>query len=139
MSLIVTERRQDAIYWKAGPLDAHGRYTYPNEPIAIKVRWDDINNTIIAKDGTTITTTAMVYVGFDMFEGDFLMLGELFFEEGPDGSGGTSYFYESGSSGEHIPIQIDPVPQNNPRAWEVKRVTKAANFHNTEFFRKVYL
>lgn len=76
MSLIDKMRRQDAVYWAVDTTNPSGQPTYAT-PIDIKVRWEDVQEEYIGKDGTTQVSNAIVFVGLDVKLDDVLMLGTV--------------------------------------------------------------
>jgi len=76
MALLDRMRRQDAVYWAPDTTSPTGQPTYA-APIDIKVRWEDVQEEYIGKDGTTQVSNAIVFVGLDVVLDGVLMLGTV--------------------------------------------------------------
>lgn len=67
---------QDAIYWGNPTPDGYGGFTY-DDPVQIKVRWDQKQEIVTNDKGTEVISDAQVLVNFDMKPGEYLMLGTI--------------------------------------------------------------
>jgi hypothetical protein len=77
MSFETRIRKQNAVYFRrTGSLDSFGNDTF-EEGIAVKVRWNNTKNTVRTDKGETVETNHKVFVGQEMFEGDWLCLGSV--------------------------------------------------------------
>ena len=87
MGLITSMRRQDAIYWPPATPDNYGRPTYGalvelvlDGADNFRVRWEDVAEEFVDQDGTTKTSSSIVYVpqlpdGSEVEVGGWLWLG----------------------------------------------------------------
>lgn len=74
MSRITRNLRQKAMYWAPNGENEFGNTTYA-EPVEISVRWTDIAELTVTKDGRTVTSKSKVMVDQDVEEGGLLWLG----------------------------------------------------------------
>lgn len=128
MGIISKMRKQNAIYWPPALPDDYGR------PVAgplvelvqsvgvgnFRVRWEDKAKQYLDAQGTTRTSSSVVYVprlpdGTEIEVGGFLWLGDVL-------------------------DLVDTIsPLANPGAGEVMRFEKLPNLKNTQQLRTVYL
>jgi len=59
------QRNQTCVYWAASQPDGYGGYTYAN-PVELKCRWQNVNQTIMNKESEEILCRAIVFVGQDI-------------------------------------------------------------------------
>lgn len=102
----------DAVLWSKTGNDDVGQPAYA-APVAIKVRWEDVEETFIDGAGRTQVSKAKVYVGLDVPDSSALMLGKL-----------------TDLSGSQL---IDPF--GNEHCWEVKGFSKIPNRKGKKFLR----
>ncbi len=76
MSIITRMLRQQGIYWSLAGTDADGQPTW-NDPIQIKVRWEDKLHEVGDKEGERQEPMGRVYVDRDVTIGSYLLLGEI--------------------------------------------------------------
>lgn len=76
MSLLDRMRRQWAVYWAYTGQDRNGKDTY-DEPIPIKVRWEDRTEQDFLPSGQQVIVKSTVYVDRTMSLGGVLWLGLL--------------------------------------------------------------
>lgn len=69
---------QTAIYWGNPVPNGKGGYTF-DDPVSIKVRWDDVNELIRDNNGVDFLSVAQVLVTQDLSNGGYLWLGGLEF------------------------------------------------------------
>lgn len=67
-------RRQDATLWVNTGSDGYSGFTFAT-PKVIKVRWEERSELFITNEGEQETSSAVVYLGQDVANGDFLALG----------------------------------------------------------------
>ena len=127
MGIITKMRRQDAIYWPPGTAGAYGAPTHGALVELVRtadgnyqVRWEDKSDEFIAADGTTTTSSAVVYVpplpgGGEVALGGYLWLGA------------------------RADLADEADPKANPGAHEVRRVDMLPNLRATETLRTAYL
>ncbi len=115
MSLIKTRMlKQTAVWWPSTSFDDYGKPIVAT-PIEISVRWEDVNEEFIDKNGTVRLSTSQVYVDRDVEVGGVLMLGEL--DSGVD----------------------EDDPKKTDGAGEIRRLDKFPNLRATEFLRRAWL
>ena len=114
MSIITTMRRQNAVYWAFSSIDQYGKKSFAN-PVAIRVRWDDVVEEFLDSEGERRFSKSLVYVGIDMAIGGVLMLGTL------------------------ADITDSVNVKENDGAWEIRRFDKVPNLKATETLRIAYL
>jgi len=128
MRIICDMRRQNAIYWPPAGVDGFGHKTFGPlvELIFTKptgnhrVRWKDRTEEFLDATGTIQRSNAVVHVprlpgGGEVEVGGFLWLGV------------------------RNDLTDEQVPQNNPEAFEIRRVDKIPTFGNDQQIRKAYL
>ena len=76
MSLLDSMRRQWCVYWAYLEQDRYGKDVY-DDPIAIKVRWEDKSEQDFLPTGQEVMITSTVYVDRLMALGGMLWLGLL--------------------------------------------------------------
>lgn len=76
MSLLDSMRRQWCVYWEYTGQDRNGKDTY-DDPIAIKVRWEDKAEQDFLPTGQEVMIKSTVYVDRTMPLGGVLWLGLL--------------------------------------------------------------
>ena len=76
MSVITKMRKQTAVYWPPGTVDAYGRPTQ-GTAVEISCRWEDAHEQFLDATGEEQTSNARVYVSQDVILGGYLWLGEL--------------------------------------------------------------
>ena len=74
MAIIKKVLVQDATYWGTPAEDGYGKHTFA-APVAIKVRWDDVQEKFVNTAGEEEISKAKVMVGQDMDLGGYLYLG----------------------------------------------------------------
>ena len=127
MGIISRMRKQNAIYWPPAAPDDFGQVGYGQivelvlaDGVNSRVRWEDRVDEFVAANGTTMTSSAVVYVpalpgGGEVAVGGFLWLGS------------------------RRDLTDEAAPARNPGAFEVRRVDKMPNLKATEYLRAVYL
>ncbi len=121
MSIITRMLKQTAVWWPLASMESSGsdydNYGQPivTDPVEIDVRWEDVSEEFLDKDGVVQLSRARVYVDRDVEVGGVLMLGEL------------------------TDITDATTPKENENAWEIRRVEKLPNLRNTEYLRTCYL
>jgi hypothetical protein len=113
MSLIKKMRKQNAIWWSAGPKDEFGSISFA-APVQIKCRWEEKNGQIMGAQGQIITGLDTVYVDRDMKIGDKLKEGTLATDTPVD-------------------------PKDDREAFEIQGWEKTPNLKAKEFLRIAYL
>lgn len=151
MSLINRMRKQNAIYWPPGTPDDYGKVA-PGPLVELvlttaanyRVRWEEVSQEFLDKDGTTQTSRAVVYVpelpppalqwddGVDLAWDDGVPLwwGDLRREIAV---GGFLWL------GNRADLVDEAVPGANAGAFEIRRVDRTPNLKATEFLRACYL
>lgn len=77
MSLITRVRKQKALWFAKSKFpNNEGDFDF-HEPVEIACRWDDAITEIIQRDGSKVTSKAMVMVDRPMKAGDILVLGTI--------------------------------------------------------------
>jgi hypothetical protein len=116
MALLTRVRKQTAVYW--APSAGRDKFGHPKlEPAKeITCRWDDVTEEFVDAVGTRVAGRSVVIVDVDddVKIGGVLMLGTL--------NDITS-----------------TVAKNNEGAYEVRRVDKTPNIHNTQTLVEAYL
>jgi hypothetical protein len=74
LSYLTRLHKQDILYWAFSSRDAQGAETF-STPVAVKGRWEDGSEKFLNKDGDEEVSNAIVYLGQDVAEGDWLFLG----------------------------------------------------------------
>lgn len=128
MRILCDMRKQNAIYWPPADVDDFGHDTFGNLVEFIftqstgnfRVRWKDQIEEFLDATGTIRRSSAIVYLpllpnGGEVEVGGFLWLGD------------------------RNDLTDEQVPQNNPAAFEVRRVDKVPTFGNDQQLRKAYL
>lgn len=120
MRLLTRMLRQDAVWWAQSqdsdgrPVhDEHGQLLY-DDPVAVRVRWEDIREEYIASNGSKEISRSKIFVAVDMKPGDYLMLGEL------DSS-------------------IAEDPRDEEQAFDIKSWNKVPTLSGRRYARIVYL
>lgn len=113
MSIIKKMRKQDAIWWAAGPKDEFGAITFAF-PVQIKCRWEDAEGQIVNAQEEITAGMSTVYVDRDMKIGDKLKLGLL----------------DTGTP---------PDPKEDREAFEIQGWQKIPNLKAKEFLRVAHL
>lgn len=67
---------QDAVYWPPIGNDANGQLQF-GEPVAIRVRWEEVAKEFIGRDGTRKVSKARVYTSVDTEPDGMLFLGTM--------------------------------------------------------------
>ena len=106
---------QKGIRWTGATQDGYGGQTF-DDPVEIDVRWEDRRELFVDATGKEVLSRAVVYVGVDLDDGDYLMLGEL-----------TDL--DSGSV----------EPRELTTAYEVRAFSKIPDLAGTRFVRKAFL
>ena len=128
MGLITKMRRQNAIYWPPAGADGYGQPTYgelvelilTDGGVNYRVRWEDKSEQYLDAQGTTRTSSAVVYVPALPGPAEIVVGGYLWL-------------------GVRADLTDEVYPRNNPGAGEVMRFEKIPNLKATEFLRTVYL
>ena len=121
MGIITRMLKQTAVWWPLSSAESAGidydNYGQPvvADPVEIDVRWEDVSEEFLDRNGTVQLSRARVYVDRDVEVGGILMLGEL------------------------TDITDENNPKENDNAWEIRRVEKLPNLKNTEYLRTCYL
>lgn len=108
--------KQTAVYWASPVNNGTGGFTH-DDPVEIKVRWEDKNEIVMDSKGQEFTSQAEVFVRQDVDELGYLFLGSL---------------DDLDSDEEDNPISID-------RAYQIKKFHKIPDTKGREFMRKVWL
>ena len=114
MRIITKMLKQKAVWWASTGFGNYGQPTV-STPVEIDVRWEDVGEEFLDKDGTIQLSRARVYVDRDVEIGGLLMLGEL--DSGVD----------------------EATPKNNDGVWEIRRFEKLPTLKATQFLRTCYL
>ena len=69
-------RKQDAICWERIGMDYNGDEVF-NDPIEIKVRWENVEELFVNEQGEEGRSQALVYMGFMPSSGSWLYLGTI--------------------------------------------------------------
>jgi hypothetical protein len=115
MGIIKKMMKQRCIYWAPKSIDLFGGSSYA-EPVELKCRWEDISTEIITAEGASASSRATVYVGVDVLQGGFLMLGSL------------DDF-----------CTVSSLPNEYPKAFRILSFEKLPNMKATEYLRTVKL
>jgi len=67
---------QTAVYWGSPTNSGYGGYTYAT-PVEIGVRWEDVKETFVDKEGKETVSRAKIFVTQDLDEDGYLYLGTL--------------------------------------------------------------
>ena len=113
MSIIKKMRKQRAVWWKRLAADRFGVATW-DQPIEVRCRWEDINETYIGTKGEQLGCRAQVYVDREMTPGDRLQLGQ-------------------------IDSNTPDSPLSSTTAIEIKRFDKLPDFRNRNVLYTAYL
>ena len=149
MSLITRMLKQKAIYWPVDGKDSYGQPTNGG-PVAIKCRWEDVQEEFITPKGTTEMSKAVVYVDRDMEAGGLLLIAPGF--DGASGGplGPTGNMMSVATAGMFISFvstptdpDMDEFDVDNPKktldAWEIRAFGSFPNLKATEFLRRAWL
>lgn len=119
---ISSKLNQKAVYWGNPKEDGYGGKTW-DDPVEIRCRWQDMQQTILEANGEVGLSRAVVFTEVDMEENGLILLGEL--DELLDSSGQ--------STGEINLSDLENV-------WLIKRWEKTPALNDTtNFLRKAYL
>jgi hypothetical protein len=113
-SLIKRVLKQKAVYWEPAGAGPDGQQTF-KDPVQIRCRWEDTNETFLDKNGNTQVSRAVV-----MTDRDVMLLGILWFGKIED-----------------LTVYDDPL--QNDGAYEIRKFDKKPNFKATQFLRMAYL
>jgi hypothetical protein len=122
--LVPEIRRQWAVYWSRGALDENALPTY-SEPVELLVRWEDVVEIFLDRDGNEQRSRAKVFVGRDLQELGVLWNSNLSDDE-PEGSAIAALTNET-----------DPFLNN--KAFEIRKLSKIPSIEGDKFVRMVYL
>lgn len=114
MALIDKMRKQYAVYWGVSGVDDAGQNLY-EEPIELRVRWEDDDFAFIDAAGVTIASTTSVYVDRKLEVGGILWQGRLV----------------------DVPSQTNPL--SNPGADEIIKFSEIPDIKAKKFLRKAIL
>lgn len=93
MSIFTKVLRNDAIYWErlVGSPSDDGQPSFA-APVAIRCRWDDVEDEVVLPSGRTVRSKAALMVDRDMITGSIVQKGlktdDTPLKPPPDGSGG---------------------------------------------------
>lgn len=108
---------QTAIYWGSPVDDGYGKKEF-DDPVEIKVRWDDTTDLIRSVDGKEVACKSKIIVQQDVDLGGYLMLGSL----------------------DDIDSGLSDTPQDITGAYEIIRLDKTPLFRKTDqFVRTAYV
>jgi len=114
MSIIKKMRKQTAVYWPFISLDQLGGGNF-GAAVQISVRWEDVSEEFLDKDGKRQMSNAKVYVDRDTPVGGVLMLGT------------------TGDITDAVNIK------ENDGAWEIRKFEKLPDLKAKEFLRTAFL
>lgn len=106
-------RRQFAVYWGPSTPDQYGQKTFV-EPVELRVRWEDVSEVFMGRNGVEQVSRSKVYVPIDVQEDGVLWLGRL--NDIADG-----------------------VPFLNSKAWVIRKFEKLPTLKADQFLRTAYL
>jgi hypothetical protein len=113
------------VYWGSPVNDGEGGFTF-NEPKEIACRWENMDQIVSDKQGTEITSRAVVYVLEDLDEEGMLFLGTL------------DYLYDTYNT-ENSEGAL-PHPKSMDKTYFIKRFQKTPSLGSTsDYLRKAYL
>ena len=121
MSILTKMLKQTCVYWAPGSMETGGRdfndYGSPMyaSPVELSCRWEDRASEYINRDGVSMYSKSIVYVGIDVEVGGVLFLGTL------------------------DDIVDSDEPKKNDNAWEIQGFDKIPNLRGAKFVRKAYL
>jgi len=116
VSFITKNYNQTAVYWANRVEVGDGSFTLDNGE-EISIRWQDRQELFIDSFGNEKQSQAVVYVGIDIKEGEYLFLGDL--DDSLLDSDGSNFL--------------------DVNSFEVKAFRKTPNLGGTQFERKVFL
>lgn len=120
-SFLTRTCKQTAVYWGNPVNDGQGGFTFDN-PIEIKCRWEDRNETFVTSNGNEAVSKSIVYVLQDLDQEGCLYLGTL-----------DDLLESAESEGTLIPNEIEG-------AQIIRRFdSMPALGSTTEFLKKAYL
>ena len=70
-----SDRKQRSVLWAATGFDDYGEHKV-NDPVEIKVRWEEKRRESVDNDGNTIAVDATVVVGREIAVGSIMWLGK---------------------------------------------------------------
>lgn len=113
MSILTLQHHQTITHWPRVGLDSAGDLEF-GAPSEILGKWENVGVLFIANTGEERRSRSVVYLGDDISEGDYLMLGTLAINDEQD-------------------------PLKNHRAFPVLSFSKIPDFTGTDFERVAYL
>jgi hypothetical protein len=117
IKMIERNCKQDLVYWALQSLDGYSRETFAS-PVAIKGRWEGVQEIVKNSKGEEVVSIARVWVLQDVTEGGYLYLGTT-----------TDADYNA-----------DPRQMDDDKALRVIAFTKLPRLGSTtEFLRKAHL
>jgi hypothetical protein len=124
MDILEDMRVQWAVYWPPGPLSDEATRTF-GEPVELLVRWEEVTEMFLDRQGNEQVSKSKVYVGEDLTELGVLWLSPAVADNSV-GSGLAELVSES-----------DPFA--NPKAYEIRRFDRIPTLDGDEFLRIAYL
>jgi len=76
MTLISRNLKEDVTHWPLTGSDGYGGFTY-DPPVKLKGRWEEKAVLFLNADNEEVVSQAIVYLGVDIAQGDYLGLGDL--------------------------------------------------------------
>jgi len=73
---VLKRRYQTAVYWKRTGVDSNGVPVFA-VPRELRVRWEDVNEAVLTSAAESVVSSARVFLGEDIQEGDVLRKGTL--------------------------------------------------------------
>jgi len=112
MGIISKMRKQTAVYWPPGSVDAYGRPTQ-GTAVEISCRWEDVHEQFLSATGEEQTSNAIVYTSQDVELGGYLWLGAI--------------------------ASKPAEPELDKNAYEIRKFEKLPNLKVSEFLRTAIL
>jgi len=88
MTRLTRNLREDVTHWPLTGTDGYGGFTYAT-PVKLKARWEDRAVLFVNANNEEVVSQAIVYLGVDISEGDYLGQGDLTATSDPTTLSGT--------------------------------------------------